>query len=244
MNDMCSHMPAQPAPAAAAAAETNEINEPNTSDHSMPPFEKRLSEFVSNERVMQLQSSLGDFQLVNDRIDIAWASYPSPVGDLLLASHRGCLIRVAFENEGFDTVLQELADELGARTLRSPRQTDDTRRQLDEYFDGERTQFTVPHSLQLTHGRFRRQVQEKLHEVPFGETASYRDVAELTGSPKAVRAVGTACATNPLPIVVPCHRVVRSDGALGNYLGGPEAKEFLLSHETAHHESAVAASVS
>ena len=116
--------------------------------------------------------------------------------------------------------------------LHAPGRLDPVARELDEYFGGRRRRFDVPVDLRLAAG-FRRTVLDHLPEVPYGAVASYGAVAALAGNPKAVRAVGTACATNPVPIVVPCHRVVRSDGALGGYLGGMEAKRTLLELEGA-----------
>jgi methylated-DNA-[protein]-cysteine S-methyltransferase len=117
--------------------------------------------------------------------------------------------------------------------LRAPSRLDPAARQLDEYFSGRRHSFDLPLDLQLAHG-FRRMVLDRLADLDYGSTASYAAVAAALGNPKAVRAVGTACATNPVPVVVPCHRVVRSDGSTGGYVGGVEAKRALLSLETAN----------
>jgi methylated-DNA-[protein]-cysteine S-methyltransferase len=120
---------------------------------------------------------------------------------------------------------------VSARILRSPRRLDAAATELDEYFSGRRRSFDLPLDLSLSSG-FRRLVQHHLPEIAYGRTESYKQVAELVGNPKAVRAVGTACATNPLPVVVPCHRVLRSDGALGGYIGGLDAKRTLLELES------------
>jgi len=116
--------------------------------------------------------------------------------------------------------------------LHAPARLAPAARQLEEYFSGHRTAFDLPLDLRLS-GGFRRDVLTRLREVAYGTTASYASLAAAAGSPRAVRAVGTACATNPLPVVVPCHRVVRSDGALGGYVGGAEAKRTLLTLEAA-----------
>ena len=116
--------------------------------------------------------------------------------------------------------------------LRAPARLDPAARQLEEYFAGRRTAFDLPLDLRLSAG-FRRDVLTHLREIGYGTTASYAALAAAAGSPRAVRAVGTACATNPLPVVVPCHRVVRSDGALGSYVGGVAAKRTLLDLEAA-----------
>ena len=165
-------------------------------------------------------------------LDVAVTTVDTPVGPLLLAATSEGLVRVAYATEDHDAVLQSLADRISPRVLRAPARLDAAVRQLDEYFAGRRTSFDLPLDLRLSAG-FRRAVLTHLPEVHYGTTASYAVVAAAAGSPRAVRAVGTACATNPLPVVVPCHRVVRSDGALGNYVGGVEAKRTLLTLEAA-----------
>jgi methylated-DNA-[protein]-cysteine S-methyltransferase len=163
-------------------------------------------------------------------LDVAWRSCESPFGPLLLAATRRGLVRVAFEREDHDAVLAALAAALGPRILRAPRRLDAAARQLDEYFAGRRRRFELALDLRLAQG-FRRRVLARLRRIPFGATASYASVAGAVGSPAAVRAVGGACARNPLPIVVPCHRVVRSDGAIGDYLAGSGTKLALLALE-------------
>lgn len=165
-------------------------------------------------------------------LDVAYRTLDSPVGTLLLAATPEGLVRVAFEREGHDAVLARLAADVSPRMLEAPARLDAVATQLDEYFAGRRRAFDVTVDLRLTSG-FRRTVLDHLPEIPFGATASYAAVAALAGNPKAVRAVGTACARNPLPLVVPCHRVVRSDGGIGQYLGGVDAKQALLAHEAA-----------
>jgi methylated-DNA-[protein]-cysteine S-methyltransferase len=165
-------------------------------------------------------------------LDVAYTTVDSPVGPLLLAATTEGLVRVAYAAEDHDAVLQSLADRISPRVLRAPARLDAAVHQLDEYFAGRRTGFALPLDLRLSAG-FRRAVLTHLTDVAYGTTASYAAVAAAAGSPRAVRAVGTACATNPLPVVVPCHRVVRSDGALGDYVGGPDAKRTLLSMEAA-----------
>ena len=127
-------------------------------------------------------------------------------------------------------MLERLAREVSPRILAAPSRLDRVARELDEYFERGRRAFDVPLDLRLTKG-FRRTVVSHLPEIAYGTTASYAAVAAATGSPRAVRAVGTACATNPLPVIVPCHRVVRSDGSLGQYAGGPAIKAALLDLE-------------
>lgn len=163
-------------------------------------------------------------------LDIAYRVVDSPIGPLLLAATREGLVRVAFEGEGHDAVLGVLAERISSRILLAPSRLDAPARQLGEYFDGVRRQFDLALDLRLARG-FRRRVLDHLRAIPYGTTSSYTTVAAAAGSPAAVRAVGSACATNPVPVVVPCHRVVRSDGAIGQYLGGAGAKRALLALE-------------
>lgn len=185
---------------------------------------------VAEPDLTQLRSRLA--AEAGDLIDIAYRTLDSPVGDLLLAATRTGLVRVAFRSEGFDAVLEDLAERIGARVLEAPARLDAAALQLDEYFRGDRRSFDLPLDRSLSIG-FRGAVQAWLPHIGYGRTLSYKQVAEQVGRPKAVRAVGTACAHNPLPVVVPCHRVLRSDGGLGGYLGGLEAKRTLLALEAA-----------
>jgi methylated-DNA-[protein]-cysteine S-methyltransferase len=167
-----------------------------------------------------------------DLLDVSYRTVDSPLGPLLLAATPAGLVRVAFDLEGHDEVLAQLAVDVSPRILWAPAPLDEVTRQLDEYFAGHRRTFEVPIDLQLAHG-FRRTVLDRLRDIAYGTTASYSAVAAAAGSPAAVRAVGTACAHNPVPVVVPCHRVIRRDGSIGQYLGGPEAKRALLDLEAA-----------
>ena len=165
-------------------------------------------------------------------LDIAYCTIDTPVGTLLLAATTVGLVRVAYDVEGHDAVLARLADAVSPRILRAPARLDAVAQQLDEYFAKRRTTFDVPVDLRLADG-FRRAVVEHLRDIAYGHRESYAAVAAAVGSPRAVRAVGTACALNPLPVVIPCHRVVRSDGSTGQYAGGPLAKSTLLDLEAA-----------
>ena len=187
---------------------------------------------AGTDRLRRLHRLLEQRAGVDDLLDIAYRTVDSPIGPLLLAATPAGVVRVAFDIEGHDAVLGALADGVSPRVLLAPARLDPVARELDEYFAGRRHEFDVPVDLSLAHG-FRREVLHQLTLIPFGERASYADIARAAGSPRAVRAVGTACATNPVPLVVPCHRVVRSDGAMGNYRGGPEAKRALLELESA-----------
>lgn len=163
-------------------------------------------------------------------VDVAYRTIDTLVGPLLLAATETGLLRVAYEREGFDTVLEALAAKVSPRILEAPRRLDAVAAELDEYFTGKRQAFDLPLDYAMSSG-FRRDVQRHLPHIGYGRTQSYKEVAELVGNPKAVRAVGTACATNPLPVVVPCHRVLRTDGSLGGYIGGLDAKMTLLTLE-------------
>ena len=182
-----------------------------------------------------------DERRAHDLPSVAHRTVDSPVGPLLLAATPAGLVRIAFGREDHDLVLDRLLGEVGRfgqvggadrRTERSPRRLDEAARQLDAYFTGRRRTFDLPLDLRLAHG-FRRTVLTHLRDVVYGTTTTYAALAARTGRPGAGRAVGSACATNPLPVVVPCHRVVRSDGVVGEYLGGTEAKRALLALEAA-----------
>ena len=180
----------------------------------------------------RLQGQLAAAAQRDGILDVAYRIIDSPVGPLLLAATEQGLIRVAYASEGHDIVLQALADKVSPRVLSAPVRLETAARELDEYFAGHRRTFDLPLDWRLSAG-FRRTVLSHLPDISYGATASYSAVAQLAGSPRAVRAVGTACATNPLPVIVPCHRVVRADGGMGGYLGGPEAKRTLLTLEAA-----------
>jgi methylated-DNA-[protein]-cysteine S-methyltransferase len=165
-------------------------------------------------------------------LDVAYRTVDTPVGPLLLAATHDGLVRVAYECEGFDRVLDVLANRVSPRVLRAPKRLDDAAAEIEEYFAGRRTGFDLPLDYSLSSG-FRQLVQRHLPQIAYGQTQTYKDVATIVGNPKAVRAVGSACATNPLPVVVPCHRVLRTDGSLGGYIGGLAAKAALLTLEGA-----------
>jgi methylated-DNA-[protein]-cysteine S-methyltransferase len=180
----------------------------------------------------RLRDGLAERAAAEGLLDVAYRTVDSPVGTLLLAATPLGLTRVAYEREGHDAVLSRLAEQVSPRVLHAPARLDGAARELDEYFAGRRRVFDLPLDMRLAHG-FRRTVLTHLRDIAYGSTESYAVVAAAAGSPAAVRAVGTACAHNPLPVVVPCHRVVRSDGSSGQYLGGPEVKRQLLSLERA-----------
>ncbi|MGW1163291.1 methylated-DNA--[protein]-cysteine S-methyltransferase [Streptomyces sp. NPDC002513] len=191
-----------------------------------------LSTPVDADTLSRLHRRLEQAAERADLVDVAYTTIDSPVGQLLLAATPKGLVRVAYASEDHDRVLEALGQKLSPRILRAPKRLDEAAREIDEYFAKHRQVFDLTLDLSLSRG-FRRLVQAHLPEIGYGQTRSYRDMAELVGNPKAVRAVGTACATNPLPIVVPCHRVLRTDGTLGGYIGGLEAKTRLLNLEAA-----------
>jgi methylated-DNA-[protein]-cysteine S-methyltransferase len=187
-----------------------------------------LVDEVANQR---LHATLTARAEAGHLVDVAYRTIDTPVGQLLLAATDDGLVRVAYAREGHDAVLAALAETISPRILSAPGRLDTVAREMDEYFAGTRTRFDLPLDRRLSTG-FRRQVLSHLPDIAYGATASYAAVARLAGNPRAVRAVGTACATNPLPVVVPCHRVVRSDGTPGGYAGGQAAKRALLALES------------
>lgn len=160
-------------------------------------------------------------------LDVAYTSADSPFGPLLLATTPKGLVRVGLPNQDADELLVDLATRVSPRVLEAPAQLDAARRELDLYFEGKLTDFDLPLDWQLSKD-FRRKVLRAIARIPYGQTRSYMQMATSAGNERAVRAAGTACGTNPIPLVVPCHRVLRSGGALGGYGGGLPMKEELL----------------
>jgi methylated-DNA-[protein]-cysteine S-methyltransferase len=161
-------------------------------------------------------------------LDVAYATVDSPLGPLVVAATPRGLVRLAYtgsRDEG--EVVEDLAGKLSPRILEAPERLDEVRRELDEYFEGRRVDFEVPIDWSLTHG-FTGKVLRQTARIGYGKTSTYAEVAGRAGSPRAVRAAGNALGSNPIPVVVPCHRVLRTGGALGGYTGGVERKEFLL----------------
>jgi methylated-DNA-[protein]-cysteine S-methyltransferase len=164
-------------------------------------------------------------------IDVAYATLDSPVGTLLLAATPRGLVRLAYIGPGDETdVLDQLADKVSPRVLAAPRRLDEPRRELDQYFAGRRRSFEIPLDWRLSRG-FGRRVLQATANIPYGATATYKQVAAEAGSPLASRAAGNALGANPIPIIVPCHRILHSGGGLGGYTGGVERKRTLLSVE-------------
>jgi methylated-DNA-[protein]-cysteine S-methyltransferase len=160
-------------------------------------------------------------------LDVAYATFDSPFGPLLLAATPKGLVRVNLPAYDPEETREELAARISPRVLEAPARLDEPRRELDLYFEGKLTEFDLPIDWQLTDG-FRKRVQRAINRIPYGQTRSYTEMARSAGNERAVRAAGTACGSNPIPIVVPCHRVLRTGGGLGGYGGGLHMKEALL----------------
>jgi len=180
--------------------------------------------------IMRLRAIVASRAQEQNLLDIAYRTVDTPVGQLLIAATPLGLIRVAYPGQGHDEVLNALAQRVSPRVLFAPAKLDAVARQFDDYFSRRRHGFDLAVDLQLASG-FRRAVLEHLPDVGYGRTVSYGELAAEVGHPRAARAVGTACATNPVPLVIPCHRVVLGDGSPGSYVGGPEIKRVLLDLE-------------
>lgn len=201
----------------------------------MNELEAQLTHGVAGppvDRLAGLRRRLASAAAADGLLDVAYAATDTPFGRLLLAATPAGLVRIALPNEDGDAVLEDLARRVSPRVLAAPARLDGARRELDEYFAGQRTRFGVRLDWSLTTG-FHRAVLETTAAIPYGRTETYRTVATAAGNPAAVRAAGTALARNPLPVVVPCHRVLRTDGGLGGYRGGLELKQTLLRLEAA-----------
>lgn len=169
-------------------------------------------------------------------LDVAYAGVDSPFGKLLVAQTPRGLVRVGLPNQDPDALLAELAAKVSPRVLEAPERLDEARRELDRYFAGELRSFELPLDWSLSRGFRRRVLAAGVASIPYGETRTYTEVATGAGNPRAVRAVGSACGSNPIPLVVPCHRVLRVGGALGGYAGGLAMKESLLDFEAKRPE--------
>jgi len=163
-------------------------------------------------------------------LDVAYANVDSPFGTLLVATTPHGIVKLSLPNYDPGEALEELAERVSPRVLESPARLDQARRELDLYFEGRLSAFDLPVDWRLTDG-FRGRVQRAIARIPYGQTRTYTDMARSAGNERAVRAAGTACGSNPIPILVPCHRVLRSGGGLGGYGGGLPMKEALLKME-------------
>jgi methylated-DNA-[protein]-cysteine S-methyltransferase len=185
----------------------------------------------AERRAREAAASLAGAAVDAGLLDVAYAFADSPFGPLLVAVGRRGLLCVGYPNDDLDQTLSEIAREVSPRVLQWAPATDEVRRELDEYFAGARRSFDVPVDLALVHGAFVKRVLEATARIPFGRVLTYRDVATQAGNALAVRAAGNALGSNPIPIVVPCHRVVRTGGGLGGYTGGLDRKKTLLTIE-------------
>lgn len=172
-------------------------------------------------------------------LDVTYTTADSPFGPLLLAQTRRGLVRIGLPNQDADELLVDLAERVSPRVLEAPAELDEARRELDLYFRGRLDRFDLPLDWQLS-GGFRRRVLRAIDRIPYGQTRSYTEMARSAGNERAVRAAGTACGSNPIPLVVPCHRVLRTGGALGGYGGGLPMKRALLELEGVLDESPAA----
>ncbi|HEX9609622.1 MAG TPA: methylated-DNA--[protein]-cysteine S-methyltransferase [Candidatus Limnocylindria bacterium] len=163
-------------------------------------------------------------------LDVAYATADSPLGPLTVLVTPAGLVRIRYPDEPLEATLQDAADRISPRVLEAPERTDEVRRELDEYFEGRRRSFDLPLDWRLVRG-FAGDVLRATARVPFGVVTTYRAMAEAAGSPRAYRAAGNALGSNPIPIVVPCHRVLHTGGGLGGYTGGVARKEYLLELE-------------
>jgi methylated-DNA-[protein]-cysteine S-methyltransferase len=163
-------------------------------------------------------------------LDVAYTISDSPFGPLLLAATPRGLVKLSLPGHDPEEALEDLAARISPRVLEAPARLDEARRELDLYFAGKLTEFDLPLDWQLSRD-FRRRALRAIDRIPYGKTRSYTEIARIAGNERAVRAAGTACGANPIPIVVPCHRVLRTGGALGGYGGGLPMKEALLKLE-------------
>lgn len=205
----------------------------NTQRKAETPIEKRLraATVLDTVRWQELRAKLNARASAAGLVDVAFERHDSPLGTLLLGATAKGLVRLALPNESEEDVLAELSARISPRLMRTAHAAvTRARQQLDEYFDHHRRRFDLALDWQLITG-FRHAVLDATARIPYGSTASYREVAAQAGNAAATRAAGTALAGNPLPIVIPCHRVLPSTGGLGGYRGGPSAKQQLLDLE-------------
>ena len=182
------------------------------------------------ERAERLADGVAEIAAREGLVEVAYTTEDSPFGSLLIAATETGLVAVGLPALPFEPLLERLARDVSPRVLEAPARLDPARRQLDAYFNGELTDFDLPLDWRLSRG-FMRTALDVVYAIPYGETLSYAEVAARAGSPRAFRAAGSACATNPIPIVVPCHRVLASSGGLGGYGGGLPMKQALLEME-------------
>ena len=194
-------------------------------------LERRLAAaHLAHLDLPRLRSALAGRAAAAGLLDVAYGTLDSPLGTLTVMVTRRGLVRLSYPGEAVTEQLDEVASRISPRILKAPERTDDVRRQLDDYFAGARHAFDVPIDWRLVRG-FAASVLRATARIPFGRVSSYREIASEAGSPNAYRAAGNALGSNPIPIVVPCHRVLHAGGGLGGYTGGLDRKRFLLALE-------------
>jgi methylated-DNA-[protein]-cysteine S-methyltransferase len=198
----------------------------------MSELERELRREVTRPDLDALSRRFAERAAAEGLLDVAYAELDSPLGRLVAASTDRGLVTLSYTDSGLDPVLERLAAKVSPRVLEAPARLDAVRREVDEYFEGRRRDFDVPIDWALVQG-FTARILHATARIPFGEVSSYRGVAREAGNERAVRAAGNALNANPMPIVVPCHRVLRTGGALGGYGGGVERKKYLLELEGA-----------
>lgn len=195
-------------------------------------LERRLTDatLASDLELERFRGALARRAAADGLLDVAYGTIDSPLGTLTVFVTPHGLVRLSYPGEGIAAQLDELADRVSPRILAAPEQTDLIRRQLNEYFEGDRSTFDVPIDWRLVRG-FAGAVLRATARIPFGSVSTYGEIATEAGSPRAYRAAGNALGSNPVPIVVPCHRVLHAGGGLGGYTGGLERKRYLLGIE-------------
>jgi methylated-DNA-[protein]-cysteine S-methyltransferase len=197
--------------------------------------EKALAEALArrapgDDRLAAVNAAVLDRAESEGLLDVAYAEVDSPYGELFLAATEKGVVALGLPNREPETLLERIAERVSPRILEAPARLDGPRRELDAYFEGKLHDFSTPVDWSLTRG-FSDRALHIVAGIPYGKTLSYTEVAERAGNRKASRAAGTACATNPIPLIVPCHRVLPASGIPGNYGGGPEMKRSLLELE-------------
>jgi methylated-DNA-[protein]-cysteine S-methyltransferase len=202
----------------------------------MSPVEtKRISELLGgglDDDAAAAARRLVDRADAEGLVDVAYSDFDSPLGIGHVAATERGIVSISLPTFGSESFIEHLT-EISPRIVELPRRLDRARRELEEYFEGRRHEFDLDLDWRLVRSKFASKVLRATAKVPYGATTSYGEVAAKAGNPRAFRAAGTALGHNPIPIVVPCHRVLRAGGVLGNYGGGPEMKEFLLRLEGA-----------
>ena len=207
------------------------MSETQANDKTERALRSALAEAAPDEQALErARAGLVARAEAEGLVEVAYATLDSPYGELFVAATDRGVVKLGLPNLGTDGVLERLAAEISPRVLEAPARLDPARRELDAYFSGELKRFETPVDWRLARG-FTDKVLHVVARIPYGSTLSYGDVAEKAGNPRAFRAAGTACGVNPVPLIVPCHRVVQAGGKPGNYGGGPEMKRGLLEME-------------